>query len=164
MFKEVDTDLIPFDKRSRTSAYYDLSMPVVCRLNGNTISEVVFLNDIPISNGNNEEGFSFEINTDNRNNVLKYNNKPFIHDNITDKKDLQFAHLIEEYVGANKRIMTLNQIISFITPDRYRRSKEIITRPKGGTGFPIWPSEVKKAYSERKRKHGSYNRTFQKTY
>jgi len=95
MFKEVDTDLIPFDKRSRTSAYYDLSMPVVCRLNGNTISEVVFLNDIPISNGNNEEGFSFEINTDNRNTVLKYNNKPFIDDNITDKKDLQFAHLIE---------------------------------------------------------------------
>ncbi len=128
MFKEVDTDLIPFDKRSRTSAYYDLSMPVVCRLNGNTISEVVFLNDIPISSGNNEDGFSFEINTDNRNTVLKYNNKPFIDDNITDKKDLQFAHLIEEYVGANKRIMTLNQIISFITPDRYRRSKEIITR------------------------------------
>ena len=128
MFKEVASDLIPFKKRSMTSAYYNLSMPVICSLNSNTVSEVVFLYDIPVSNGNNEDGFSFEINTDNRSTVLKYNNKPFIDDNITDKKDLQFAHLIEEYVGANKRIMTLNQIISFITPDRYRRSKEIITR------------------------------------
>ncbi len=128
MFMEVASDLIPYKKRSMTGAYYNLSMPVICSLNSNSVSEVVFLYDIPISSGNNEDGFSFEINTDNRNTVLKYNNKPFIDDNITDKKDLQFAHLIEEYVGANKRIMTLNQIISFITPDRYRRSKEIITR------------------------------------
>lgn len=127
MFKEVASDLIPFKKRSMTSAYYDLSMPVVCSLNGNTVSEVVFLYDIPISNCNNEDGFSFEINIANRSAALKYDNKPFIDDNITDKKDLQFAHYIEEYVGANKRIMTLNQIISFITPNRYRRSKEMIT-------------------------------------
>ena len=72
--------------------------------------------------------FSFEINIENRSTILKYNSKPFIDDNITDKKDLQFAHLIEQYVGANKRIATLNQTISFITPDRYRRSKEKITR------------------------------------
>lgn len=127
MFKEVDTDLIPFDKRFRTSAYYDLSMPVVCRLNGNTISEVVFLNDIPISNGNNEEGFSFEINIDKKRVVLNYNSKPFIDENVTDKRDLLFAHLLEELIGANKRISMLNEIISFITPNN-RRSKDIITK------------------------------------
>ena len=128
MFKEVTSDLIPFKKRSMTGAYYDLSMPVICSLNGNIVSEVVFLYDIPISNANNEDGFSFDINIDNRSTILKCNNKPFIDENITDKRDLQFAHLIEEYVGANKRIKTLNQIISFITIDKYRRSKEQITR------------------------------------
>lgn len=128
MLKEVISDLIPSNKRSMTSAYYDLSMPVICSLNDNTVSEVVFLYDIPISNRINENGFSFEINIENRSTILKYNSKPFIDDNITDKKDLQFAHLIEQYVGANKRIATLNQTISFITPDRYRRSKEKITR------------------------------------
>ena len=128
MFNEVASDLIPLNKRSMTSAYYDLSMPIICSLNGNTVSEVVCLYDVPISKGNNEGGFSFEINIDNRSTILKYDNKPFIDDNIIDKKDLKFAHLIEEYVGANKRIMTLNQIISFITPDKHRRSKEIITR------------------------------------
>lgn len=127
MFKEVDPDLIPFNKRFMTRAYYDLSMPVVCRLNGNTISEVVFLFDIPISNGNNEEGFLFEINLDKKSVVLNYNNKPFIDENITDKRDLLFAHLLEEFAGINKRISMLNEIISFITPNN-RRSKEIITK------------------------------------
>ena len=48
MLKEVISDLIPSNKRSMTSAYYDLSMPVICSLNDNTVSEVVFLYDIPI--------------------------------------------------------------------------------------------------------------------
>ena len=127
MFKEVASDLIPYKKRSMTSAYYNLSMPVICSLNGNTVSEVVFLYDIPISEGNNDDGFTFEINTDEKSIVLKHNNKPFIENNITEKGEVLFAHLIEQYVGSNKRIAKLNQIISFITPDRFRRSKEIIT-------------------------------------
>ena len=83
MFKEVASDLIPYKKRSMTSAYYNLSMPVICSLNGNTVSEVVFLYDIPISEGNNDDGFTFEINTDEKSIVLKHNNKPFIENNIT---------------------------------------------------------------------------------
>ena len=127
-FKEVASDLIPFNKRSMTSAYYDLSMPVICRYEGNSVTEVVFLYDIPVTGNQRNDGFSYDIDITNKHSILYYRSKTVVDNFIADEKEKIFAHLIEELVGANKRISVLNGIISFITPDKYRRTKEVIAR------------------------------------
>jgi len=127
-FREIDSNLIPYQKSSLTGQYYDLSMPVICRYEGNSVTEVIFLYDIPDIGGQRDDGFSYEINITNKHSILYYKNKTFVENFIADEKEKIFAHLIEELVGANKRISVLNGIISFITPDKYRRTKEIITR------------------------------------
>ena len=119
-FMKVDNRLIPFKVRDMSSNYYDLSMPVLCHSIGNTITEVIFLSDVPFVNEEKHDGFSFDLNIDDKSSVLKYNDQPFIDYNIDDCKDVQFAHLIEGLVGAKKRIGLLKQTVAFITPGFFK--------------------------------------------
>lgn len=128
VFTEVDGDCIPHQKKYMTKSYYDLSMPVICRFDGYAVTDVVFLYDIPVTGSRRNEEFTYDIDVINKHCTLYYGNESVVENFCNDEKEKKFAHLIEELVGANKRISTLNDIISFITPDEYRRTKEVITR------------------------------------
>ena len=127
VFIEVDENMIPYRNKYMTSAYKNLSMPIACRMSGSTIIEIIFLYDIPVSNNHTDEGLTFDIDLKEKHVVLFDGATPLIDNNSSDDKEKKFAHLLEEYVGINKRISMLNGIISFITPDNWR-SEEMITR------------------------------------
>lgn len=124
-FWEVKPEMIPYNLRRQTDHYFDLSMPILCSTQGETISEIIFLKDIPSSKEEPLKGFSLDFIDEKQSFILLYNKDSFCEKFIKDDKESQFGHLLVNFVGIRNRISYLEKVVRIMSPDTYQRDKDL---------------------------------------
>ncbi len=118
MYKEFNYELIcnvSYIRRNNSNNVH--FQPLLCRLENNTITEVIFLEDLMSSDkGNNN--FFIDINEKDHSAVLLYNNEPFIDNSIINDRERLFGKYLVELVACKKMVSFFEQKVSFISPLR----------------------------------------------
>ena len=118
LYKEFNDELISNVSYIRRNNSHNVHFqPLLCRLDNNRISDIIFLDDL-MSSDKGKNNFLIDINKKDHSAVLLYYNEPFIDNCITNEKERLFGNNLVELAACKKMVSYFEQKISFISPRR----------------------------------------------
>ena len=90
--------------------------PLLCRLDDNIITEIIFLDDLIAQDKGKNNSFFVDVNEKSYSAVLLYNNEPFIDNFIINEKEKLFGKYLVDLAACMKMVSCFEQKVSFISP------------------------------------------------
>ena len=123
-FYFIEYKMIPFKYQNLSSHYYELSIPVIFKNNGSTITEIVFLNDLALNLYNDKRtldlpGFKIVIGESIETHDLLNENVSILEKLKIHKRESRLARIIIERLICNRNIEVLRSQEKISFKDKY---------------------------------------------